>query len=314
MARTALVQHEDFSLHDVGSGHPERPDRITHLINKIEQSTLTKSLIRIKAKEISRDITQLNHSLSHLDWVESLGALSSPTLVSADTMACAETPRIVSLAAGAITQAIDCVMLNQAENAFCAVRPPGHHAEYDRAMGFCFYNNVAIGARYLKQHYGLKRIAIVDWDVHHGNGTQHSFEADPSVFFFSIHQFPHYPGSGSAQECGKGAGEGFTLNIPVAAGSGDSTYIDHFRHTAIPRLRDFQPEFVLISAGFDAHRDDPLGQVNMSEDGFRALTEMVLDLASSSCSGRLVSVLEGGYDLSALANSTLAHLGLLQGA
>jgi acetoin utilization deacetylase AcuC-like enzyme len=314
MARTALIQHEDFALHDVGSGHPERPERITHLVNKIEGSSLSESLIKIKAKGIPRDIAELAHPLSHLNWVESLGVLPDPTLVAADTVAGPETPRIVRLAAGAIIQAIDAVMLNRADNAFCAVRPPGHHAEDDQAMGFCFYNNIAIGARYLQHHYGLSRIAIVDWDVHHGNGTQHSFETDPTVFFFSIHQFPHYPGTGSARECGQGLGEGFTLNIPVAAGSDDQVYIDHFHRTAIPQLLDFHPDFILISAGFDAHRDDPLGQVNMSEDGFHTLSEMVLDVAARCCSGRLVSILEGGYDLNALANSTLAHIKALQQA
>lgn len=308
MPRTALIRHPDFVLHQVGDGHPERPERISNLINKIDQSTLTESLIHIRAEEVARSIALLNHPQKHIDWVESLSSLALPTLVSADTVACAETPRITRLAAGAVIQAIDTVMQNRANNAFCAVRPPGHHAEYDSAMGFCFYNNIAMGARYLKQHYQLQRIAIIDWDVHHGNGTQHSFADDPSVFFASIHQYPHYPGTGSARENGRGAGEGFTLNIPVPAGSGDADYIDHFRQTIIPRIREFNPEFVLLSAGFDAHRKDPLGQVNLSTEGFAALSDLVLELAATCCAGRLVSVLEGGYDLDALAQSTIAHL------
>jgi acetoin utilization deacetylase AcuC-like enzyme len=308
MAQTALIRHPDFVLHDVGAEHPERPDRIVNLINKIDQSPLAESLRSIQAEVIPLAIAQLNHPQKHIDWVESLRSLTTPTLVSADTVACAATPRIARLAAGAVTQAIDAVMQDRADNAFCAVRPPGHHAEYDRAMGFCFYNNIAIGARYFKDHHKLQRVAIIDWDVHHGNGTQHSFAEDPSVFFASIHQYPHYPGTGSALECGRGAGEGFTLNIPVSAGSGDAEYIDHFRHTIIPRLLEFQPEFVLLSAGFDAHKNDPLGQINMSAAGFAALSDMVLELAASCCAGRLVSVLEGGYDLDALADSVLAHL------
>ncbi len=311
MARTALVHHGDFALHDVGVGHPEHSGRIIHLIKKICESPLAESLTKINAQEASPAITQLNHSQKHVDWVESLTSLAAPTLVSADTVACASTPRIARLAAGAIVQAIDAVMQGRVDNAFCAVRPPGHHAEFDRAMGFCFYNNIAIGARYLAQHYRLKRVAIIDWDVHHGNGTQHSFEDDPSVFFISIHQFPHYPGTGSIGECGRGDGEGFTLNIPVAAGSDDPVYIDHFRHTIIPRLREFQPDFILLSAGFDAHRNDPLGQINLSEDGFAALSDMVLELANRCCSGRLVSILEGGYNIEALASSALAHLAAL---
>jgi acetoin utilization deacetylase AcuC-like enzyme len=199
-------------------------------------------------------------------------------------------------------------MDGRADNAFCAVRPPGHHAESDQAMGFCFFNNVAIGARYLRTHYQLDRVAIIDWDVHHGNGTQHSFSADANVFFFSIHQYPHYPGTGAANECGSGPGKGTTLNIPVAAGSGDPTYIAHFEHSLLPELERFQPEFVLISAGFDAHTNDPLGQVNLTTAGFKTLSNLVLQAASDLCGGRVVSTLEGGYDLDATADSVLAHL------
>ncbi len=308
MARTALLHHDDFVLHDVGPDHPERPDRIREIINKIDESTLAEELIKVEAQESPRDLLALNHTLQHLEWVEQLHKLPRATAVSADTVACAETPRIARIATGAVLGAIDAVMEGQADNAFCAVRPPGHHAENDRAMGFCFFNNVAIGARYLRTHYQLDRVAIIDWDVHHGNGTQHSFSADPSIFFFSIHQYPHYPGTGAANESGSGLGEGTTLNIPVAAGSDDQTYITHFEQSLLPHLERFQPDFVLLSAGFDAHERDPLGQVNLSTEGFATLSNIVLQAASDLCDGRFVSTLEGGYDLDATADSALAHL------
>jgi acetoin utilization deacetylase AcuC-like enzyme len=192
--------------------------------------------------------------------------------------------------------------------AFVATRPPGHHAEADRAMGFCLFNNVAIAARHLQARHGVARVAIVDWDVHHGNATQHMFEDDPTVLYFSTHQFPFYPGTGAAGERGRGAGTGFTLNVPMPAGSRDREYASVFRERLAPALEEFEPGFILISAGFDAHRDDPLAGMALTESGYADLTRIVRDAADRACSGRVVSLLEGGYDLRALAASVEAHI------
>ena len=200
-----------------------------------------------------------------------------------------------------------------AKSVYALCRPPGHHAEAGRAMGFCLFNNVAIATRYIQRRYGLTRVLIVDWDVHHGNGTQHSFEDDPSVLFFSTHQYPHYPGTGRETERGKGAGEGFTINVPMEAGEGDDEYRTVFRKVLVPAADDFKPEFVIISAGFDAHRDDPLANMAMTEAGFAALCAIVRDIADDHAGGRLALILEGGYNLNALTSSVKACMDVLAG-
>jgi len=206
-------------------------------------------------------------------------------------------------------------MSGTVQNGFCAVRPPGHHAEHSRALGFCFFNNIALGAVYLLENYGLERVAIVDWDVHHGNGTQHLFESDPRVFYLSLHEDPYscYPGTGQSSEKGKGKGEGFTLNLPLPAGSGDEAYLKTLREQGLPRLREFAPQFVLISAGFDAHADDPLAHQTLSRGAYQEMGNLLLELALDSADGRLISVLEGGYNLTVLADCVEDHLRLLLG-
>jgi acetoin utilization deacetylase AcuC-like enzyme len=218
------------------------------------------------------------------------------------------------LAAGGAVAAVDAIMRGEVEHAFCAVRPPGHHAETARAMGFCLFNNVAIAARYMQKKHGLPRVLIVDWDVHHGNGTQHSFEQDPSILFFSTHQYPHYPGTGRATERGTGAGEGFTINVPMEAGDGDEEYHAIFVNVLLPAADAFKPDFVIISAGFDAHRDDPLASMGLTEAGYSDLTGLVVEIAKRHARGRLLSALEGGYNLTALAESVDAHLKALLAA
>ena len=225
-----------------------------------------------------------------------------------DTRAGSGSDRAARLTAGGVVQSVDRVMSGQWHNAFVASRPPGHHAERAAAMGFCLYNHAAIAAAYLRQHHGLERVAIVDWDVHHGNGTQHLFEADASVFYASLHQFPHYPGTGAAAERGTGSGEGATLNCPMPASSGTSEWMDAFEAQVLPALESFRPDFIIVSAGFDAHRDDPLGGCLLDEDTYRQLTSRILELAQHTASGRVVSLLEGGYHLDALARSAAAHL------
>lgn len=219
-----------------------------------------------------------------------------------DTHAVRESFEAALLAAGAVNTAIDAVLQSKVGAAFCAVRPPGHHAERDRAMGFCLFNNVAIGARYAQRMHRIERVAILDWDVHHGNGTQHIFEADPTVFYISLHQYPFYPGTGAREERGVGEGEGFTLNIPLPAGTGEARYLEAFRNEIVPALQDFKPELLIISAGFDAHRDDPLANMMLTESSYGKMTEQVMGIAP------IVSVLEGGYNLDALARSAEAHI------
>ena len=199
-------------------------------------------------------------------------------------------------------------MDNQVDQVFCAVRPPGHHAEANRAMGFCLFNNVAIAARYIQERHGLQRILIIDWDVHHGNGTQHAFEEDPSIIFFSTHQYPHYPGTGAENERGQGKGEGTTINVPMYSGQGDEVYREVFQKVLVPAADAFKPEFVLISAGFDAHEDDPLASMAITTKGYGELTRIVSDIANIHCHGRIVACLEGGYNLQALASSVEQHI------
>jgi acetoin utilization deacetylase AcuC-like enzyme len=210
--------------------------------------------------------------------------------------------------------AVDAIMSQQVDHVFCAVRPPGHHAEADRAMGFCLFNNVAIAARYVQKRYGVQRVLIVDWDVHHGNGTQHSFEDDSSVLFFSTHQFPHYPGTGRETERGRGAGEGFTIDVPMEAGEGDEEYRAIFQKSRVPAADAFKPEFVIISAGFDAHKDDPLANMRLTEEGYADLTSLVAGIAKRHARGRILSSLEGGYHLTALAASVDRHIQALLAA
>jgi acetoin utilization deacetylase AcuC-like enzyme len=215
---------------------------------------------------------------------------------------------VALLAAGGVTLAIDQVMNGSLTRAFCAVRPPGHHAETSTVMGFCLFNNAAIGARYAQTRHGVERVAIVDWDVHHGNGTQQIFYEDDSVLFISLHQFPFYPGTGAANERGAGKGEGFTLNCPMGVGSVEKDYLDAFQAQILPALHRFQPQLILVSAGFDAHADDPLAGINLTEDSFGRMTELVLEISERYCKGKIVSILEGGYDLQALSRSVESHL------
>ncbi|HIE66328.1 MAG: histone deacetylase [Nitrospira sp.] len=322
MKKTGYVTHPIFFQHDTGRGHPETARRLTaiekHLFGQgagesDDLKELRERLTRLSLSphpELSRWITENHHpsyyrSLKDRVPEQGLVYLDPDTPYSPDSLVAAE------MAVSGVLTAIDRVMDGSVVNAFCALRPPGHHAEQDRAMGFCLFNNIAVGARYLQLKYGLKRIFIIDWDVHHGNGTQNSFYSDPSVFYFSTHQYPFYPGTGSDQERGEEKGEGFTVNSPLASGAGDLEIHSAFEKKLFPAVKAFDPDFILISSGFDAHTDDPLSGLEVTEKGFAELTRGVKSLAEQNCHGRIVSCLEGGYHLHALAMSVQSHLEVL---
>jgi len=308
---TGLVADPVCALHDTGSGHPERAARLAAVLERLEASGLAAELERVRAPEATRAMLERVHEAGYPADVAAridagARALDGDTTVSRDSY------RAALAAAGGAAHAVERVLEGAWSNAFCALRPPGHHAEAAQAMGFCLFNNAAVAARHA-QALGVERVAILDWDVHHGNGTQHVFERDPSVFYASLHQWPLYPGTGRAEERGLGEGEGATLNCPLGPGSGDVEWIGALEQRVLPALEAFRPELVIVSAGFDAHADDPLAGARVSTAGFARMSELVLAFARENAGGRLVSMLEGGYDLGALAASAEAHVGALRG-
>lgn len=313
MGKTGLVYHPAYLEHDMGAGHPESPNRLRAIMQQLEQSGMLARLTKIAPRKAEDEwITQV-HTPAYVAALHRQAPTNGRVSLDPDTSMSPGSLTAAYLAAGGALAAVDAIMNKQVDHVFCAVRPPGHHAEAGRAMGFCLFNNVAIAARYIQKKYGFKRVLIVDWDVHHGNGTQHSFEDDASILYFSTHQYPHYPGTGRASERGKGAGEGFTINVPMESGEGDDEYHAIFLKSLVPAADDFRPEFVIISAGFDAHKDDPLAGMGLTEAGYADLTDIVAGIAKRHAAGRILSSLEGGYNLSALAASVDAHIsGLLK--
>jgi acetoin utilization deacetylase AcuC-like enzyme len=308
MNNVGFIYHPDYLKHDTGIGHPERPQRLQAVMQHLLKSELWKKLEHLRPSPAPLEILYAVHPESYVEMIKRRCLAGETVLDTGDTHACRESYDAALLAAGAVLQAVDGVMKGELSAAFCAVRPPGHHAESETAMGFCLFNNIAIGARYAQKKYGVERVAILDWDVHHGNGTQEIFYADDSVFYISLHQYPYYPGTGAANETGTGNGEGLTLNCPMAAGSGWKEYEEAFRSKILPALHKFQPHLVMISAGFDAHKDDPLAHIQLTEDSFAEMTNMMMEIASKYCNGKIISVLEGGYDLQALARSVEKHV------
>ena len=304
--KTGFVYHPDYLRHDTGRGHPERPDRMRACLQTLQGSDFWANLVQIEPTPATIDQICGAHTRAYVDRVKEHCEQGIP--LDYDTPVSTASFDIALLSTGGVLSAADAVMAGTVQNTFALVRPPGHHATPDRSMGFCLFNNVAVAARYLQREHGIGKVAIVDWDVHHGNGTQYIFYGDASVFFFSIHQFPLYPGSGLTSETGSDKALGMTLNAPMQAGSEASDYIDVFNNLLKPALLDFSPDFVIISAGFDAHHLDPLAAINMTAEGFAALTDIVAEIAAESCAGRLVAVLEGGYSLEGLSESVVAHV------
>jgi acetoin utilization deacetylase AcuC-like enzyme len=303
-----LVVDSRFEDHDTGPGHPERPRRLAHCRAELARSGLAARCRSIPARAATDAELERVHDPAYVRHVREACATGARVLDAGDTTISAASERIARLAAGSVAALASAVAEGRIRRGLALVRPPGHHAERGLAMGFCLFNNVAIAAAHLRAAHGLSRLLVVDWDVHHGNGTQHVFDEDPGVFFFSVHQWPLYPGTGARQETGRGAGKGTTLNCPLPPGAGDAEFLGALRDGLVPAADRFRPEFVLVSAGFDAHRADPLGGLEVTTEAFAEATRIVCDLAARHAAGRLVSVLEGGYDLDALAASVAVHL------
>ncbi len=304
---TGFYYHPTCLEHDTGHGHPERPARLTTIMEHLTTSGLLERLEVCEPEPIALETIALVHPKSYIDYIarsckDELTSLDSDTVVSKNSFLAAR------LAAGAVVDAVDKVIAGEWQNAFCAVRPPGHHAEVDQALGFCLFNNIAIAAEWLRRNARAERVLIIDWDVHHGNGTQNIFYERGDVFYFSAHQWPLYPGTGRAEETGSGAGAGTTRNLTFPPMTSEADYRERFCEATREIYESFQPDFTLLSAGFDAHHEDPLAQLKLTENGFAALTDHVLGLAQKYCGHRVVSLLEGGYNLNALARSVAAHL------
>jgi acetoin utilization deacetylase AcuC-like enzyme len=310
--KTGIVIDERYTAHETGDGHPERPGRITTLMEMLAAHR-NANLVRIDPRPATAEDIALNHGAEHIERVAATAGRARFAF-DADTPTGRRSNETALLAAGGLLELIDAIMAGVVDNGFAFVRPPGHHAERDRAMGFCLFNNVAIAARALRQRHGLERVLIMDWDLHHGNGTQHSFYDDPSVLYVSTHQYPFYPGTGAADEVGIGGGEGYTVNIPLRAGNGDPELVEAFARVIVPVARQFRPEFVLVSAGFDCHRRDPLGELTATEEGIAEMARQLLAVAHECAGGRLAAVLEGGYDLTAIRDSAAKVLDGLGGS
>jgi acetoin utilization deacetylase AcuC-like enzyme len=313
MKRTGLVFDERYLLHKTSSFHPEIPERLTAAYKGIEDAGLLPYLTRINPLPASQSWIERVHHVNYILRFEEACLMGFDEFDHPDNQLCRDTFDIARLAVGGVMEAVKGVMKGEIDNAFCAVRPPGHHAEVGKAMGFCYFNNVAVAARYLRDEWRVQRVGIVDFDVHHGNGTQHIFEHDPTVFYYSIHEHPSfaYPGTGREFEKGIDAGYGYTLNSPVLPGEGDEAYKKYMERDLLPAFADFKPEFILVSAGFDGHDDDDMSDIRLSSEGYSWIMETLMDLANTYAGGRIVSVLEGGYCLARLPELIRNHIQIL---
>ena len=304
--KTGLITSDTYKNHNTGNGHPEKIDRVTAIIDNFKKVD-NKNLIWKKPNKFDEFFLNKTHSIEYINHVKQSFPKKGLVFLDGDTIVSPGSKDATKDAVGSIITAIDGVQNKEFKNAFCAVRPPGHHAEKEKAMGFCIYNNVAVGANYLIEKYKYKKIAIIDFDVHHGNGTQDIFYDNEKVLYVSTHQYPYYPGSGSHKENGKFNN---VLNIPLEAGTTSEVYLNAYENV-LTKIKQFKPEFLLFSAGFDAHIDDPLAQMRLCTEDFYKITKRTLEYSKSFCNGRVVSILEGGYDLKALQSSTQRHVDAL---
>jgi acetoin utilization deacetylase AcuC-like enzyme len=308
LTTTGLVVSEAYTEHLTGQGHREQPGRVTAIVERLKADGLFGKSKEITPRPATDEDILRCHSPDYLRIVNEDVAEGLHRLSTGDTAISARSLEIARLAAGGLLAAVDEVLAGRVRNAFAVVRPPGHHATPTKGMGFCLFNNVAIAARYAQKKYGVGRVLIADWDVHHGNGTQDIFYEDGTVLFFDTHQHPLYPGTGGATETGGGAGRGLTINCPFPAGSGHNEIVAAFRERLVPAAQAFRPDLVLVSAGFDSRIDDPLGGFTLTDDDFAELTGIVKEIAEKHCGGRLVSTLEGGYNLAGLALAAASHV------
>ena len=299
--KTGIITTDTYLNHDTGQGHPERADRVSVVVQNLKKN---KKLIWKKPLKFDTKYLKIAHESDYIDEVENSFPKKGLHFLDGDTIVSPGSRQASSDAVASIITAIDSVQNKEFKNVFCPVRPPGHHAEKDKAMGFCIYNNVAVGAHYLIEKYKLNKIAIIDFDVHHGNGTQDIFYNNEKVLYISTHQYPFYPGTGSSNEKG---GSNNILNVPLEAGTSSKIYFNSFEHV-LKKLKDFKPEFILLSSGFDAHTQDPLAQVNLKSKDFYEITKRIINIANNICNGKIVSILEGGYDLNALRESAYEHV------
>lgn len=315
MKKTGFVYDERFLEHVTFPSHPESPGRLRAIVEGLSTSGLLEKLVRIPAKRADQRWIEAVHNIRYMMRLEEACIMGLPDIDHQDNSICRDTYETAFLAVGGVLNAIDEVMSGNVANAFCAVRPPGHHAEIDKAMGFCYFNNIAIGAKYIQRKWGVQRVGIIDFDVHHGNGTQHIFDQDPTVFYYSIHEHPSfaYPGTGREFETGIGEGLGYTLNSPILPGRGDDEYKKMIMQDLVPAFKKFQPEVILLSAGFDAHAADMMSGTNLSTEGYDFITEVILNLAHKFAGGRIISILEGGYNYPVLALLVENHIRMMTG-
>ncbi|HBI14787.1 MAG TPA: histone deacetylase [Desulfobulbaceae bacterium] len=312
MRKTAVYRDDLFLEHQPGFDHVESPDRLQVIYDELDRRGPASNLVYPHFSPASAEIIGLVHSPSLIRKVAETAGKRQDFLDS-DTRTSARTYEAACLAAGSLIDGMQRIVNGEVDNAFCLVRPPGHHAEKNRAMGFCIFNNVAIAAAWALSCMGMERILILDWDLHHGNGTQKSFYESKKVLYFSTHQYPLYPGTGTLLETGKGEGEGFTLNVPMPGGQGDQDFFRIFNDLLVPVARQYRPDFILVSCGFDIYGGDPLGTMRVTPAGFAGMTRIVQRLAAEACQGRLLITLEGGYNLNGLRDGSLAVLTALSG-
>jgi acetoin utilization deacetylase AcuC-like enzyme len=316
MKKTGFLYDERYQLHKTGHYHPEVPERLARIYQGIKDAGLLPKLTLIEASPADLKWIELVHDRPYIQRFEAACRAGQSVFDSADNQMCSQTYEIALLAVGGILDVVSRVAAGQLDNAFCAVRPPGHHAETNKAMGFCYFNNIAIAARYLQNQCGIQRVGIVDFDVHHGNGTQHVFEGDSTVFYYSIHEHPSfaYPGTGREFENGKDFGYGYTKNTPVLPGQGDEEYKRLIQRDLLPAFKQFNPEVILVSAGFDAHTDDDMSDMKLSTEGFSWIMQKLVEMARQYAKGRIISILEGGYALNRLPELAARHVEILLNA